>query len=207
MLHAMLGKGCFVIFGKTVHAITGRHIAKPGTPERQCVDDRFAQDDFFGSLQRLLIPHATMRTRQIQMQRCSLAQIRRDLAAIHAENISFEIEDGKHHRAIEVLMPRLAQNAQPLQTAPHLFSGFAILIRQREAQFAIGEADLKVLNHLGMIQAAALQIAQCFRRFLQRLVIKRDDIAQRLLVVDLRRHRRRQFHRGAFAHHTPIASS
>ena len=205
MLHAMPGKGRFVILGKPVHAITGGHIAKPRAPERQRIDDRFAQDDFLRSLQRFLIPHAPMRTWQVQMQGRSFAQVRRDLAAIHAENISFEIEDRKHHRAIEVLMARLAQNTQPLQTAAHLVPGLAVLIRQRQPQLAVGEADLEVLHHLGMIQAAALQIPQRFRRLLQRLVIKRDHIAQRLLVVGIRRHRRGQFHRRAFANDTPIA--
>ena len=45
------------------------HIAKPRAPECQRIDDRFAQNDFLRSLQRMLIPHAPMRAGKIQMQR------------------------------------------------------------------------------------------------------------------------------------------
>ena len=56
-----------VIVGEAVHAVACRHMPEPRAPERQRVDQRFAQDDFFRGYQRLFIPHAAMRAGKIQM--------------------------------------------------------------------------------------------------------------------------------------------
>ena len=71
----MLAERGPVVVREAVHAVARRHVAEPGAPERQRVDQRFAQDDFLRSLERFLIPHAPVRARQIQMQRRALAQI------------------------------------------------------------------------------------------------------------------------------------
>ena len=75
-LDAVFPEGRPVIVGEAVHAVAGRHVAVTGAPERQRVDERFAQDDLFGQLQRLFIPHAAVRAGQIEMQRRARPQIR-----------------------------------------------------------------------------------------------------------------------------------
>jgi hypothetical protein len=102
-------------------------------------------------------------------------------------------------------MSRFAQDAEPLQAAAQFLAALAVLIRQRQPQLAVREADLKAIDHLRMCQAAAFEIAQRFRRLLQRPVIKPGHIAQRLPVIGIRCDWRLQFHRRSFAHHTAIA--
>ena len=86
---------------------------------------------------------------------------------------------------------------RPRRSAP----GLPVLVRQRESQFAIGEAQLEVTDHLRVREAAAFEITQRFRRVPQRLVIEAHHIAQGLLIVGVRRNRRGEFHRRALANH------
>jgi hypothetical protein len=86
-------------------------------------------------------------------------------------------------------MPALAQDAEPLQTSTQIGSGLPVLVRQREPEFAIGGAQPEVADHLRVRQAARFQIAQRFRRFLQRLTIKAHNITQSLLIIGIERDR------------------
>ena len=80
-----------------------------------------------------------------------------------------------------MLVPALgAQNAEPLQTPAHLRSGLAVLLRQRQPELAIGEAQLKVVDHFRMRQAAGFEIPQRFGRLLERLVIEANHARARL---------------------------
>jgi len=94
-----------------------------------------------------------------------------------------------------------AQNAEPLQASTQIGSGLAVPVRQRESQFAIGKTQFEVADHLRVCEAAAFEIAQCFGRVPQRLVIEAHHIAQGLLIVGVGRDRRCEFHRCAFANH------
>ena len=64
---AVLAESLPVLVVETVHAVAGGHVAIARAPERQRVDQRFAQDDVFGSDQRLLVPHPALWSRQVQV--------------------------------------------------------------------------------------------------------------------------------------------
>jgi len=78
----------FVVFGESADSVAGRDISETGAPERQRVDQRFAQDDLLRAFERLLVPHAAVRARQVEVQRRALAQSLSDLAAVHAEDVA-----------------------------------------------------------------------------------------------------------------------
>jgi hypothetical protein len=111
------------------------------------------------------VPHAAMRPRQVGMLRRPGAQIVVDLPPIHAGHVAGKIEDREHDGAVHVLVAALgAQNAETLQASTKIGSGLAVLVRQRESQFAICKTQLEVADHLRVCEAAAFEIAQCFRR-------------------------------------------
>ena len=56
-----------MILSKTVHAVACRHIPVIGAPERQCVDQRLAQDDLFRDRERFFVPDTLVGTRQIHV--------------------------------------------------------------------------------------------------------------------------------------------
>ena len=60
-----------MIVGKTFDAITGGNVAIARAPEGHRINQRFAQNDFFTGVQCLHVPHAGVRARQVQMQRCA----------------------------------------------------------------------------------------------------------------------------------------
>ena len=65
-LRAVPLEGRAVVVCEAIHAIAGRHVAIARDPERQRVDQRFAQDDVFRCDEGFLVPHAPVRPRKIQ---------------------------------------------------------------------------------------------------------------------------------------------
>ena len=129
------------------------------------------------------------------MQRRSLAQPRRNLAAVHLAHVALEIEDRNHDRAVEVLVTALAQNAELLQTAAHLRSAPAVLVRQPVAERAVGKADAKLRDHLRVREPTAFEVLQRLGTLLQRLVVIIDHLAQHTLIVGGHLERRLQLYR------------
>jgi hypothetical protein len=82
-----------------------------------------------------------------------------------------------------MLMSTLAQHPQPLQPGADLGPGFERLLRQVVAQRAVGEAELEVVDQLGVIQAAALQVALRLGALFQLLVVVRDHLPKQRLVL------------------------
>ena len=65
-------------------------------------------------------------------------------APIHAEHFTRQRENRKDHRSIHVFVAALCtQDAQPLQTSTEIGPGLAVLVGQCQAEFPIGEAQLK----------------------------------------------------------------
>ena len=88
------------------------------------------------------------------MVRRALAQIWRDLAAIHLDHRTRRVEDGEDDGTVEVLVAALAINAQCLQPSAHLRAGGAVLRRQAIPQRPVGEAQLEPVDHLRRFQTA-----------------------------------------------------
>jgi hypothetical protein len=59
-----------------------------------------------------------------------------------------QIEHGDDHRSVEVLVARLAHDAELLQAAPDFLARFAVLFREPVAERAVGDADPEVTDHL-----------------------------------------------------------
>ena len=129
----VLSESRAVIVGESADAIAGGDIAETRAPERQRIDQRFAQDDLFRCFERCFVPHAAVRSREIQMQRRAGPQVFCDLAAVHAEHLPCAIEDWNDQRSVEVLVPGLAQDAEPLQSPALLGAGLAVGRRQPQA--------------------------------------------------------------------------
>ena len=184
---------------EAVHAITRRHVAVARRPERQRVDQSFAQDDLFRRDQSFLVPHAAMLAFEIQVQRRPLAQVRRNLPPVYLHHVAGWIDDRDYERAVEVLVAALAVDAQHLQPSPHRRASGAVLRRKTQPQRPVGEAQPEPLDHLRRPQPATFQIPLRLRRLLQRIVIKVHDLQQQLAVASLRRHRSGQLpHRAMF---------
>ncbi len=96
------------------------------------------------------------------MQRRAFAQVRRDLAPVQAQHAAIEVEDREYDGAVEVLVAALTQDAEPLQAPAQLRAFLAVPVRQRQPELAIGEAQLEVVDHLRIREAAALQVPQRF---------------------------------------------
>jgi hypothetical protein len=78
---------------------------------------------------------------------------------------TFKVVDGEHCRPVHVLVPRcFPQDAQPFQPSPQLRTGLAVLLRQREPEFVIGETQLEVAGYFRVREPAALQIPQRLRQ-------------------------------------------
>jgi hypothetical protein len=60
----------------------------------------------------------------------------------------------------KMLVPRVAQDAQPLQCRSHLRTGFVLLRRQPIRERAIRIAKPEVLDQLRIPQAAPFQVLQ-----------------------------------------------
>ena len=107
-----------MIVGEAVDAVARSHMAEARAPERQRVDQRLAQDDLFRHGQRLL--HST-RPGAVPADTDAAAFPRAVAGVIFRPYISTtspsRVEDRDHHRAVEVLVPALAQDAELLQPA------------------------------------------------------------------------------------------
>ena len=185
---------------EAVHAVAGRDIPVARNPERQGVYQRLAEDDFLRRDQRLFIPHAAMFAFQVQVQRRSLAQLRRDLAPVHLRHVTGWRNDRDNQRAVEMLVAALPVNAQLLQPRPHGCAGNAILGRQAQPQRPVGEAKPETLDHLRRLQPPRLQIPLRLRRLVESVLIKAHDFQQQFAVPGLRRHRRGQLPHRALLH-------
>ena len=200
-LDAVALEGGQVVGGETAHAIGRRHLAVAGAPEGHGVQQRLAQDDFAACSQRLDVPQAAMRTRQVQVHRRAGAQPGADLAPVDFRDRAVFVQHRHHQRAVEVLVPGIAHHAQLLQPRADRRAGLAVFLRQAQAQGAVGKAQVKALDQRRIVQAARFKIGQGFRAALQGRVVVVDHLAQQRGVVRIRRHRRGQLgHRGA-AHH------
>ena len=177
---------------EAIHAVAGRHVAIARAPERQRIDERFAQNDFFRRRQRLLIPHAAVRTGQVQMQRRARPQAFGDLAAVHLDHLAHAIKNRNHDGPIEVLVSRVAKDAQLLQSPAHVRSRLPVLRRQPQAQRAVGEPQPEVLDHLRRLQAALNQVGLRLGRPRERVVVVARDLHQELFVVGVAVDGRRQ---------------
>jgi hypothetical protein len=178
-------------------------VAEPGAPERQRVDHRLA-DDHLPGLDRLGVPDAPVRARQIQVRRRAWPQVIADLAPVHPHHRPRRVDHREHDRAVEVLMAAVPQDAKRLQPGAQLGARLAVAGRQPVAEGAVGEADAEPLQRLGLADAAAFQVAQRLRRRGQRLGVEGDHLGQQLGVARLHRHRRGQpRHRRAFRPRPP----
>jgi hypothetical protein len=83
---------------EALNAVRSRDIAIASTPERQRIDECFTEDDLLCAVRstRSCIPHAAMWAGQIQMERCALRQVRRDLAAVDLRHFAGLTHD-RHH--------------------------------------------------------------------------------------------------------------
>jgi hypothetical protein len=67
------------------------------------------------------------------MQRRAGTEVLCDLAAVHSEDLPGAIEDWNDQRSVEVLVPGLAQNAEPLQSPALLGARLTICCRESQA--------------------------------------------------------------------------
>ena len=200
-LGAMLSKRRFDLVSKTIHAVAGGHVPIARAPERERIDQRFTQDDFFRRDQRWLVPYATMRTWQIQVLRCVFAQqmTRRDFAPVHLHHFAFQVEDRNHYRAAQVFASVFAEHAYLGQASALLCASAAVFLGHAVTECAVGEAQAEVLHHLRRLQAAFHEILLRLGRVLQRPVIVLHHGFQQSLVVGRMLDERRQFHRRGFS--------
>ena len=195
----MFSKRGSMIVCEPVHAVACRHVPEPCAPERQRIDEGFAQDDLLRYRQRFFVPHPATWARKIHVQRCPWAQPRRDFPPVHLHHFAFEAHDRDHHRAVEVLVAALSQDAHLFETPAQFRSRHTIFLRQPVAERAVGKTHPKTLDHLRGFQSTRFQIPQRFRRLFQRLLVVAHHLQQQRSVVGIAAHRRGQLrHRRTF---------
>ena len=149
-------------------------------------------------LQCCNIPHAAMRAGQIQMLRCTGAQVVQELAAIHFCNKALLVQHRHDQRAVEVFVAGFTVDADFLQAGSDLGAFDAVLLRQAQAQGAVGETQLEVLCGFRRSDAARLEIRQRLGAGFEGVVVVIHDLVEQGLIVGIDRHRRTEgAHRGA----------
>ena len=102
------------VIGEAFNAIGAGDVAIPRTPERQRINQRFAQDDF---LVRLQCPHVEYATPapfargQVQVLGCACAQVVQELAAIHFNDVALLVQHRHDQRTVEMLVAGFAVDA------------------------------------------------------------------------------------------------
>jgi len=175
-LRAVLDQRGQQLIGEATDTERARDVPIPRAPERQRVNQRFAQDHFLATGDAGEIEHAAMRAGQVQVLRRAGAQlvIRRDLAAVHLHDRARRIEHGHDQRAVEVLAAVLAIHADALQTRADVGARHAVLLRQAQAERAIGVAEPERRHEVRVRQATRVQVRLRFRSRLQGLVVVVD---------------------------------
>ncbi len=135
------------------------------------------------------------------MLRCSRAQVVTNLATVDFDDVAVFIHHGNDQRTVEMLMAALAVNAERLQARADLGTSETILLRQAQAQAAVGDAQAEGVDQFRTSrpgQTPRFQVGQRLRRLLQAPVVVVDDLAEQGPVVGVLRHRRGQrAHRAA----------
>jgi len=189
-LCAVAPHGVQDIVGEALRAIGAGDVLVAGAPEGHGVDQRLTEDDFRGGGERRHVPDAAMRTGQIQVQRRVHAF--GDLAPVDLGDVAGRVEHRHHQAAVEVLVPRLTQNADLLQPAAYLGAGLDLAGGQAQPQGAIGEAQPVPLDHLARTDAAFVEIGQRLGAGEQGLVVVADDLVEQFLLAGIQGHGRRQ---------------
>ena len=147
-----------MLIGKPFNPIRARHVPIARTPERQRINQGFAQNNFFARHQCDFIKHtptARFIRRQIQMLRCPRPQIIANLSAVElTDRAGLQIIQRKHRhhqRAVEVLMPALPVHPQLLQSRANLRPVFSLPVRQPKPKRAIREPELERVNQFRVI--------------------------------------------------------
>jgi hypothetical protein len=162
-LDVMLFERAQVIGGKSLHPITGSHIPIAHTPERQRIDQRFAEDYFLHRAQRRCIPHTPVRTGQVQVFGCAGAQMFIQLATVDFRHFSVANDDWDDERAVKMLVAALAQDPDALQRSAQGRAFHPGFLRQSIAQGAIGHAELEGADRFLGSCPAPLQVFKRFR--------------------------------------------
>ena len=139
--------------GQPVGSVDRRHVAIARRPERQRVDDRFAQNDFVGRVQRFAVEDAAMRTRQIEVTaRVLLAVV--DPPTVKLFQLAVDREQRERHAAAEVFMSAVAKDAEGFQTLADFPARLDLFRRQPQPQRAIDEADPEPLDRFVIVDPA-----------------------------------------------------
>jgi len=172
-----------VVGGEAFDAVARRDVAEAGGPEGEGVDEGFAEDDLLLALEPLGVEDAAVRPREVEMERRAGLEIVADLAAVDLRDVAGIVEDRDDEGADEVLVARVAEEAELLEPGAHLEAGLAVHQGDAQAEGAVGVAELEVVDEVGMRQAALLEIRESFRALLEALVVVGDDLPQDLLVA------------------------
>jgi len=156
-------------------------MAKALAPERQRVQQRFADNPFFLLAQRLAVPNAPQRAGQVQMRGRVSGRVG-DSAAIELRHRPAQTHNGEHHRAGQMLVAGLTHHAQTDEQRPQRLARVGLVGRHLVAQAAIGITDLKGLGRFGMKTAAPFQITHRLWVIAKSLMVKFGHAGQRLRV-------------------------
>ena len=77
-----------------------------------------------------------------------------------------------------MLVPRVTQDADPLQRRSHLRTGFVLFRGEPVGERSIRIAQPEALDELGIPQPTPFQILQCLRARLQGRVVKVDHLIE-----------------------------
>ena len=204
---------------EALHPVDAGHVREAGAPEAHGVDQRLAQDHLPGpglamftppgrqhpgqvehaALQRLAL--RVLRARQVQVLRGARAQLVQQLAPVHLHHLAglraTGIEHRHHQRAVEVLVPAVADQPDAPQPRADRGAVLALLVRQPQPQRAVGHAQLEGVHQVRMVQPARAQVLQCCRALLEPLVVVVDGLVQQRAVIGIQRHRCGQQAHGA----------
>ena len=113
--------------------------------------------------ERRFVPHAAVRTGQIQVIRGARAQLVGDLAAVDLGDVPGWGDDRDHDRAVKMLVPGVAQEPEPLQATADLRPPMRFFSGSRYPNVRFGKAQLERFDCFLGADAATFQIIERLR--------------------------------------------
>ena len=115
------------IVRQPVGAVDRRHVAEARAPERQSVNDRFAEDDFVRGLNGLAVEDAAMRSGKVEVF-CRSALPVVHAAAVQLNRPAVFVQQRERNATAKVFVAAVADHAHLLEPRPDLRPGFHLLV-------------------------------------------------------------------------------
>ena len=132
--------------------------AEAPRPPRQGVQQRARQDELLPLDEALGVEHAHGLVGEPRLDGRARPQVgAAELVAVEVDDVVVFVEERDDEAAPEVLVPALAEDAEPTKLAPDLLPSLPVPLLEPVAERPVAEAQLEVGDHLGVTDATVSQ--------------------------------------------------